>query len=537
MRQAWSTPIAPLSRKNNGFFKPQIPLSAEFGGNWQELFIAALRILMQGEDAHRRRSRRFDLCQRLIAVPWFRGHDGAGGVPGPRRVGVTCTNGTIFMPRLLIIQPTPYHSRSKREPYRIRKRKVIGAVAPYLAALAPSHWDVTFTDDAIEEPNYAAPVDVVVLTVRTVTSFRAYEIAARFRERNIPVLMGGPHATFHAQEMAAHADAVCIGEGEGIFATMLEDAAAGRLQKFYRRQTVADLAAMPPPRWDILKPKNYAFYSPFVIQYSRGCPYTCDFCAERRLNGDYGYRYRPVADVVEEIKRCGKRHIFFAASQFVGNKARTMALLEALIPLKIRWSALFSAHFFLDPKFTALARRSGLLHVNMGIESISQNTLKAMNKNFNKSQEYGHIAQILHQNDISFSFNFVFGADDDDLDIFPKTLAFLNEHKVDAAYFNVMVPLRGTPLYARMRADGRIIDEENMDRWPGVFCHFRPLRFSPEQLIREVKTLQRSFYSLGSIARRLPLPRSEAHLASWNVNVSQRKVAINSDSMNEFEDF
>ncbi|MGC8525428.1 MAG: hypothetical protein ACP5M5_14200 [Acidibrevibacterium sp.] len=105
-------------------------------GNWQELFIAALRMLMQGEDAHRRRSRRFDIYQRLIAVPGFRGHDGADGVPGRRRVGVTCTNGAIFVPRLLIIQPTPYHSRSKREPYRIRKRMVIGAVAPYLAALA-----------------------------------------------------------------------------------------------------------------------------------------------------------------------------------------------------------------------------------------------------------------------------------------------------------------------------------------------------------------------------------------------------------------
>lgn len=441
------------------------------------------------------------------------------------------------MPKLLIIQATPYHSRENRVPYRIRKRKVIGAVAPYLAALAPPGWEVTFTDDAIEEPDYQAEVDVVVLTVRTVTSLRAYEIAGKFRGRGRKILMGGPHATFHGEEMAAHADAVCIGEGEGVFATMLEDAAAGRLQKFYRRESPADLAGMPPPRWDILKPENYAFYSPFVIQYSRGCPYTCDFCAERRLNGDFGYRYRPVEEVVDEVRRCGKQHIFFAASQFVGNKARTMALLEALVPLKIRWSALFSAHFFLDPKFTTLARRSGLLHVNMGIESISQDTLKSMNKSFNKSQEYGRIAQILRRNDISFSFNFVFGSDDDDVDVFPKTLAFLDEHKVHAAYFNVMVPLRGTPLYDRMKGDGRIIDEDNMDRWPGVFCHFQPLKFPPERLVNEVKAIQRKFYSLGSIMRRLPIPRSESHLASWSVNLSQRKVAANSDSMNEFEDF
>ena len=89
---------------------------------------------------------------------------------------------------------------------------------------------------------------------------------------------------------------------------------------------------MPMPRWDLLNPKKYVFYRPFVIQYSRGCPYICDFCAERRLNGDYGYRYRPTAEVVEEIKRCGSRHIFFAASQFAGDTERAMELMEALIP-------------------------------------------------------------------------------------------------------------------------------------------------------------------------------------------------------------
>ena len=280
------------------------------------------------------------------------------------------------MPRLLIIQAATYRSRDDRRPLRIRKRKLVGAVMPYLAALAPPGWDITLVDDAIEDPDYNAAVDVVAITARMVTSLRAYEIADLFRARKIPVLMGGPHATFYSAEMAEHADGVCIGEAEEIFPAMLEDAAAGRLQQFYQRNDVASLAGMPTPRWDLLNPKHYVFYRPFVIQQSRGCPYTCDFCAERRLNGDYGYRDRPVAEVVEEIRKCGSRHIFFAASQFVGHKGRTMELLEALIPLKIRWSALFSPRFGLDAQFLDLAKRSGLLHVNMGIESVSQDTLK-----------------------------------------------------------------------------------------------------------------------------------------------------------------
>jgi len=441
------------------------------------------------------------------------------------------------MPRLMIVQAATYRSRDERRPVRIRKRKLVGAVMPYLAALAPPGWDVTLVDDAIEEADYNARVDVVAITVRAVTSLRAYEIADRFRDRKIPVLMGGPHATFYGDEMAEHADATCIGEAEDIFPRMLEDAAAGRLQKFYQRDDAASLAGMPTPRWDLLNPRHYVFYRPFVIQQSRGCPYTCDFCAERRLNGDHGYRDRPVEEIVEEIKKCGSRHIFFAASQFVGRKARTMELLEALIPLKIHWSALFSPRFSLDAKFLDLAKRSGLLHVNMGIESISQNTLKSMHKEFNRSQSYKEMIDNLNQRNISFSFNFVFGADTDDHDVFPATLRFLQEHKVPAAYFNVMVPLRGTPLYDRMKADDRIIDEPNMERWPGVSCHFHPLQMSGAELVAHVQKLQRDFYSLRSITQRLRIPRSLPDFASWNVNLTQRKVALNSDTMNEFSEF
>ncbi len=441
------------------------------------------------------------------------------------------------MPKLLIIQAATYHSPSVRRPFRIRKRKLVGAVMPYLAALAPPEWNVSLCDDAIEEPDYSARVDVVALTVRTVTSLRAYEIADKFRSRGATVIMGGPHATFHAEEMAQHADAVCIGECEGLFPTMLEDALGRTLKPFYKRDTPADLAGMPLPRWDLLKPKDYVFYAPMVIQQSRGCPYSCDFCAEYRLNGDFGYRARPVPDVVEEIKRSGHTHIFFAASQFVGDKNHTMQLLEAIIPLKVRWSALFSPRFGLDGEFLDLAKRSGLLHVNMGIESVSQSTLKVMHKEFNRSNSYEDMISNLNKRNISYSFNFVFGSDSDGPDIFDSTLKFLEEQKVPAAYFNLLTPLRGTPLHERMKAADRLVDEPNMDRWAGVKFHFKPSTMSGEQLAAKIHKLQRDFYSWPSILRRLRFPRSQADLASWNVNLTQRKVALHSDFMNEFSEF
>ncbi len=441
------------------------------------------------------------------------------------------------MPRLLITQATGYRYRGLRFPYKLRKRKLVGAVIPYLAALAPKGWEITLVDDATEEIDFNADVDVVAITIRTVTSLRGYEIAGKFRQRGIPVLMGGPHATFYSDEVAEHADAVCIGEAEGVFPKMLEDAAAGRLQKFYRREQVASLEGMPTPRWDLLNPKKYVFYRPFVIQYSRGCPYVCDFCAERRLNGDYGYRYRPTAEVVDEIKKCGSRHIFFAASQFAGNTERAMEFMEALIPLRIRWSTLFSAHYCLDDKFMDLARRSGLLHVNMGIESINQNTLKAMRKSFNKASEYTQMIRNLTRRDISYSLNFVFGSDEDDETVFDATLGFLHEHKAQTAYFNILVPLRGTPLHERFRAEGRLIDEENMERWPGLSCHFRPLHFSPDELVRRIMKARHDFYSTPSALHRLPVPYKNAHFATWNLHFLQRKVTAHLDSMRDFTEF
>jgi radical SAM superfamily enzyme YgiQ (UPF0313 family) len=441
------------------------------------------------------------------------------------------------MPKLMIIQATGYRFRGLLVPYKLRKRKLVGAVLPHLAALAPKEWQVTLVDDATQEVDYTADVDAVAITARTVTSLRAYEIAARFRERNIPVLMGGPHATFYSAEMAEHADAVCIGEAESVFGAMLEDAAAGRLKKFYRGEHVASLCALPAPRWDLLDPRKYVFYRPFVIQYSRGCPYTCDFCAERRLNGEYGYRYRPVEDVVEDIRRCGSRHIFFAASQFAGNKVHAMELMEALIPLKVRWSTLMSAHFCLDEKFIDLARRSGLLHVNMGVESVDQKTLHAMNKDSNRVRQYETVIRNLTERDISYSLNFVFGSDTDEDDVFDTTLDFLHEHRAQTAYFNILVPLRGTAVHEQFKADGRLVDEENMERWPGLSCHFKPLRFGPEELVRRVAKIRRDFYTLSSAARRLPIPYKEAHFASWNLHFLQRKVATHLDSMRDFTEF
>ena len=314
------------------------------------------------------------------------------------------------MGKLLIIQPTFYQDPSRGVLHKSRRRSLVGLTLPYLAALTPAGWEIELLDEQIQDVDFNAPADVVALTTWTINSLRAYDVARRFRERGIPVIMGGPHTYFHAEEAAEHCDAVGIGEGEPIWAMMLEDAAAGRLKPLYRAPQMPNLQGLPLPRYDLLNIRRHGFFRTYTVQTSRGCPFKCDFCSERFYVGER-YRQRPVDEVVAEIPAIGARSVFFADSMFAGKKARAMELMAALIPLKIRWSTLWTTYLCLDDEYMDLARRSGLLHVNMGMESISQHTLGQMNKKFNKVDQYAAITNALRRRGISYSFNFVFGYD------------------------------------------------------------------------------------------------------------------------------
>ena len=437
--------------------------------------------------------------------------------------------------RLLIIQPTHYISPSNRSLHRTKKRSVVNLTLPYLAALTPKEWDVTLVDEQLNEVDFSAPVDVVAITTWTMNSIRAYEIADRFRERGVTVLMGGPHTFFHEEEAAEHCDAVGSGEGEDIWPMMLEDAAAGRLRRFYRAERPNNLERLSFPRYELINMQQYGRFKTFSVQTSRGCPFKCEFCSERLYLG-HTYRYRPTGDVVEEIKFTGAKDILFADSNFAGNIAHAMELMEALIPLRVRWSALWSAHLCKNDRFMDLAKKSGLLHVNIGMESIDPKTLISMNKRVNKVGEYRQILDGLRRRGISYSLNFIFGWDTETEDVFETTLRFLKDQKVPAAYFNILTPDKGTRLYDSMKQEGRITDLDNMGRWPGDKCFIKPKNFTPETLEKRVRELNRKFYSYPSMLARLPFPVTMANIASWIVNFSQRKV-LREDSMESFDGY
>lgn len=431
--------------------------------------------------------------------------------------------------RVHIIVPTHFARPFSSELFKTKKRDLVPLTLPYLAALVPREFDVILTDEQTQPLNLDMPCDCVFLSVMILTSLRAYQIAAAYREKGIPVIMGGPHAFFYHDEMLEHADAVAIGEGETLIPRILSDLASGRLQRVYRAETPHDLVNLPFPRHDLLDKTTFSRFKTVAVQSSRGCPHSCEFCAERYYLGER-YRMRPVEDVIEEIRFTRSKQIFFADSTFAGKRSRTMELMEKLIPLKIRWSSLWNTHRVLDREFMLLAKHSGLLHVNMGVESIKQETLDGMNKRTTKARELAQVVKTLRDMDISFSFNLIFGWDTDQKEDFDATIEFLNKHKVHVAFFNVFSPHKGTRIYERFLAEGRLRDLKNMGRWPGVIAEIHPKNFTAEELEQGVIGLYRRMYSWPSILRRLPPPLSRASIASWFMNISQRKMVTSGTS-------
>ncbi|HYB62571.1 MAG TPA: radical SAM protein [Methylomirabilota bacterium] len=425
--------------------------------------------------------------------------------------------------RILIIQPSRYLSKTKRTVVKHRSRSLVPLVLPYLAALTPQEWNVTSVDEGVEDIDFDSRPDLVAISLWTIHSYRGYDVAREFQRRGIPVIMGGPHVWFYPEEAAEHCDAIGIGEAEPIWAEMLEDAANGKLKKIYRAPQMPSLAGLPLPRYEVVNLKKYGPFKTFSMMSSRGCPMQCEFCSERLYLGG-GFRVRPIPEVIEEIRHCGSKNIFFGDSDFGGKRAHTMALMEAMIPLKVRWSALWTAFLCDDEEFMALAARSGLLHLNMGIESINPETLKEMNKRFNKVNRYSQILSNLRRQGISYSLNFIFGWDNETPEIFQSTLEFLEREKVPVAFFNILTPHKGTMFYERMMQEGRMIRLEDIGRWPGDVCHLKLKYCSPEEMERRIQEMYQKFYSWKSILRRLPLPITPANIASWVMNVSQRRL-------------
>ncbi len=369
-----------------------------------------------------------------------------------------------------------------------------------LSALTPEHISREFFDDRLEPIDYDTGTDLVAVNVETYTARRAYQIAGEYRRRGIPVVMGGFHATLCPDEVEQYAECVAVGSAEATWPRILSDFENGRLAQRYSGGNNS-FAGVFPDR-TIYADKRYTGVT--LIETGRGCRFSCEFCS---ISPFFRKKYyaRPVDEVVGEIRQRKNRFVFFIDDNIMVDRARTLTLLRALVPLRIEWIGQVSLNLARDPEMLSLMKQSGCAGVLIGFESLNRDNLTAMGKQINYSMgDYDSAAATLRKAGLGVYATFVFGYDGDTIDTFQRTLAFAKRSKFFFAAFNQLVPFPGTPLYRRLMSNGSLRDEKwwlSEQRTFGEVV-FEPRQLSPDDLAETCLAYRKKFYRPDSVLYR-----------------------------------
>ncbi len=336
--------------------------------------------------------------------------------------------------------------------------------------------------------------DLVAISSLSAQIGEAYELADRYRAIGIPVVMGGLHVTALPDEAARHADAAIVGEGESVWLDVLRDAEAGNLKRCYQARGDFSLAEAPIPAFHLLDPSKY---NRLVVQTSRGCPFRCEFCASSILLTTR-YKQKPIDKVLAEIDRIRtlwrRPFIEFADDNAFVNRRYWKELLPQLTTRKIRWFAESDLSVHEDAELLKLMRKSGCAEVLIGFESPGVCGLAGLEQKqdwkFKKWHEAREAVTRIQSNGIRVNGCFILGLDGQGPEIFDRVLEFAMETGLFDVQITVQTPFPGTPLYSRLKKEGRLLQD---DAWQ--MCTLFDVNFRPQQM--SVDDLRRGFRNLG----------------------------------------
>jgi len=390
---------------------------------------------------------------------------------------------------------------------------------PYLAARVPSGWQVSHVDEEAERIDWGDRPDVVGITFHTPSAPHAYDLAARFQARGACVVMGGPHVTLMPAEASQHADVIFIGEAEGLWEEFLGDFRTASYRHVYRQAGPVSLDGAPMATKALFHRHDF---TSGVLFATRGCPNRCDFCSIVSMY-PHGFRRRPIAEVAAEFGSFHGKRIIFWDENIAADKEYAKELFRAIAPYRKWWSSQATIHAE-DDEFLDAAARSGCKQLFLGLESVSQSSMKEVRKGFNRVADYARIVRRVHAHGIAVQAGIVFGFDHDTTAIFGETLDFLEEAGVQNATFNILTPYPGTPLFQRLESQGRILTRDWRKYNGRTDVVFRPDQMSAGELLAGFRYANERFYSLPSVVKRLQrspvqlwwtLPLNLAYAVSW----------------------
>lgn len=395
----------------------------------------------------------------------------------------------------------------------VRRGKVIASLPSLglltVAALTPKQHEVSYIEiqdfDAYQQKH---DFDLVGISSMTAQIEEAYRVADHFRDRGAKVVMGGLHVSQLPQEAQVHADAIVINGAEGVWPELVEDAEQGRLQRSYQGadDNVFQKDLYVKPRFDLLRGREY---NRVTIQTSRGCPRGCEFCGAslriiRRFN------QKPVNLVLEEIREA-RRHVSIPFFEFADdntflNKAWGKELLRALAREQIHYFTETDASIAEDDELCDLLAGSGCKQVLIGFESPHKTDLQGIDPHAWKAKQACYSERVidkLQSRGVSVNGCFILGLDNHTPDIFPLILDFVRRSGLAEAQFTVLTPFPGTPLYQRLKNEGRLLSERFWDGCTLFDVNYQPKQMSVSELETGLHWLMREAYNRDESSKRI----------------------------------
>lgn len=377
-----------------------------------------------------------------------------------------------------------------------------------VAALTPQDIDVAYREiDALPPDGALEDFDLVGISSFTARIDAAYELADRYRAAGVPVVLGGLHVSMMPDEAAQHADSIVVGGAEGAWPRLIEDFRRGAMKPRYQglRKDVFKPGNYARPRFDLLKGREY---NRVTVQTSRGCPINCEFCAAS-LRITSSFQQKPVELVVEELRAAKEAvdlpFVELADDNTFVNRKWGKAFLRAIAPLELRWFTETDISVADDPELLRLMHAAGCRQILIGLESPTRDSLEGLDPhNWKKRRFDGYRAAIERIQSFGISVNgcFVLGLDTHTPDIFESVRDFIRQSGLLEAQLTVLTPFPGTPLYHRLRQEGRLLQDRFWDRCTLFDVNFQPRNMSVEELEAGLRWLFGEVYNAAEFTRR-----------------------------------
>jgi radical SAM superfamily enzyme YgiQ (UPF0313 family) len=397
--------------------------------------------------------------------------------------------------RILLVTPENRFVKAFR---RGQVNNFVQLTMPYLAGFVRPGDDVILVDEYNEQVDLDAAVELVGITCNTPNARHVYEMADAFRLKGRKVVLGGPHPTILPDEAKAHADSIVIGEAERTWPKLLRDCAAGELRPFYSDTEPVSLVSLPVARRDLIRGRR--LYRDTVIA-TRGCPHRCNFCNLRQIYHP-SLRFRPVADVIKEIRTLRSPVFAFWDDQLMMDRAYALELFHNLAPLGKRWAAMVTTLASRDEQLLKAAARAGCVCLFIGLESFSNDSLRLAHKSFNLVEAYAEDVARIHRYGIAVQAGIVFGFDGDDDNTFETTLRETDRIGLDGATVSILTPFPGTSLFDDLMNEGRLLTSDWSYYNGKTAVTFHPRRMSAQALWDGYSWFRRQFFSPARVMKR-----------------------------------